>query len=221
MFGEDFLVGTIFRLLALLPALTLHEFCHAYSAYRLGDYTPMAQGRVTLNPLAHLDPIGTLMILFAPIGWAKPVQINPSNFRNPARDVVITSAAGPLANVVQGTFWGLVLRAFVLGGVTNPLALGFLGLLTIINFVLALFNLIPLGPLDGHEILAYFLPARAQLRFRQFNQYGFLILLGIVVLSWLTPINILGLFLILPADLAGYVISGQDVWGLVGQSGIF
>ncbi len=221
MLGEDFLVGTIFRLLALLPALTLHEFCHAYSAYRLGDDTPMAHRRVTLNPLAHLDPIGTLMILFAPIGWAKPVQINPYNFRNPGRDVVITSAAGPLANIVQGTFWGLVLRAFVVGGVTNALALGFLALLTMINFVLALFNLIPLGPLDGHEILAYFLPPRAQIRFRQFNQYGYVVLLGIILLSWLTPVNILAVFLLLPAELAGFVISGQDIWGLVQHSGIF
>jgi len=115
-------VSAIIRLIALLPALTLHEFAHAYAATRAGDPTPAAHGRVTLNPLAHLDPIGTLMILFAPIGWAKPVPINPYNFRHPARDIVRTSAAGPLSNVAQGLFWALVLRglfAFAPGAVVG------------------------------------------------------------------------------------------------------
>ncbi len=219
--GEDFLVGAILRLLALLPALTLHEFSHAYSAHVLGDYTPAAQGRVTLNPLAHLDPIGTLMILFAPIGWAKPVMINPHNFRNPARDIVITSAAGPLSNVVQGIFWGVVLRAFIAAGMENTLVLGLVALMTLINFILALFNLIPLGPLDGHEILAYFLPPRMQLRFRQFNRYGFAILIGLILFSFVTNVPILQLFIFLPAQIAGWAVSGEDLWGLIYQAGIF
>jgi len=187
MFGD--FQGTLLRFLALLPALTLHEFAHAYSSHLLGDPTPQAHGRVTLNPLAHLDPIGTLMILFGPIGWAKPVPIDPTHYRYPSRDIVITSAVGPLSNLVQGVFWGLVYRVVA---AVNPTVLTggslleyFLFMIVTINFALAFFNLIPLGVLDGHHILEYKLPYDDAVKYRRFNhQYGMFILMAVIFLPF-------------------------------------
>lgn len=200
----------ILRLAALLPALTLHEFAHGYSAYLLGDPTPRLEGRLTLNPLAHLDPIGTLMIIFAPIGWAKPVRINPSNFRDPEKGNLITSAAGPAANIVQGTFWALMLRLLITFQPqlfqTVPMAGTLLVLLTLINFVLAFFNLIPLGPLDGHHILEYYLPYDAKMTYYQINQYGFAILIGLIFLD--PYLHIISTFILGPARTLTRFLSG-------------
>ena len=202
--------GIALRFMALLPALTLHEFAHAYSADKLGDPTARHMGRVTLNPLAHLDPIGTLMILFAPIGWARPVPINPHNFRNPAKGMLISSIAGPSSNFVQGMFWGLILRGLVTFApsvlIRAPLLAGFLYWVTLINFVLALFNLLPLGPLDGHHILAYFLSPGARIKYEQFNQYGFVILMCLIFFQRAIPV--LRIFVLVPASLLFALASG-------------
>lgn len=204
------------RLFALLPALTLHEFAHAYSATRCGDPTPAAHGRVTLNPLAHLDPLGTLMILFAPIGWAKPVPINPANFRYPSRDIIITTAVGPLSNLVQGVFWCFVIRVLLLVMSWQPammseqtagLVLGLLWTMAMINFALCIFNLIPLGSLDGHHILEYTLPYDQAVRYRSFNaRYGFFVLIGLIFLGPYAGINLLGAVIFNPSEwLAGFL----------------
>ena len=209
MFNFD-LEMIILRLAALLPALTLHEFAHGYSAHLLGDPTPRLEGRLTLNPLAHLDPIGTLMIIFAPIGWAKPVRINPSNFRDPEKGNLITSAAGPAANILQGTFWALILRLVATLRpqllLNNPMVYKLLLLLTLINFVLAFFNLIPLGPLDGHHILEYYLPYDAKLTYYKINQYGFAILIGLIFLN--RHLHILTVLIFKPARTLTGFLSG-------------
>jgi len=220
------LTGALFRLLALIPALTVHEFCHAYFAMRAGDPTPAAHGRVTLNPLAHLDPIGTICILFAPIGWAKPVPINPANFRHPSRDIVVTSAAGPLSNIAQVVVWALVLRfliavapsaVYTQDGAT--LLAGFLGLMVYLNFILAIFNLIPLGPLDGHHIAEYTLPYRQAMVYRQFNQrYGYMALILGLILLFTTPIGYYLFFL--PASSVGDFLAGENVAALIHSAGI-
>lgn len=192
-----------------MPALTFHEFAHAYSAYRLGDPTPKMQGRISLNPLDHLDPLGTLMILFAPIGWAKPVNINPANFRDPEKGIFISSAMGPLSNLVQGTVWGLILRVTTPALLPpNSLVVTFLVWVTFINFVLALFNLIPLGPLDGQSVLEYFLSPQAKMKFRQINQYAFPILIGIIVASFVLKVPILQYVIIRPAGILAELASG-------------
>jgi len=225
------LVGSLLRFLALLPALTVHEFCHAYSARRAGDPTPEMHGRVTLNPLAHLDPIGTLAILFLPVGWAKPVPINPTNFRHPSRDIIITSAAGPLSNLVQGIVWSLVLRVLIAAspdviyaenGATTVLA-GFLGFMALINFCLCLFNLIPLGPLDGHHIMAYALPYRYGVVYQEFNQrFGMMVLLGIILLGMFVPcLDVLAWCVALPAYLAGRLLAGVDIGAIIHGCGVF
>jgi len=175
----------LFRAIALLVAATVHEFAHAYVADRLGDSTPRSQGRLTLNPLAHLDPLGTLLILLAGFGWAKPVQINPANFRDWRRDSILVAAAGPLANITL---------LFVLGvpyklGLLEP---GFLGLSGVglleemvwINAMLAVFNLIPIPPLDGSKILMGLLPPAQAVSYARLQPYGVLILLLLVM----TPI---------------------------------
>ena len=207
----DWIYIRLIRLLALLPALTFHEFAHAYCAHRCGDPTPAAHGRVTLNPLAHLDPMGTLMILFAPIGWAKPVPINPANFRHPSRDIVLTSAVGPLSNLVQGVAWCMVIRVVhVLGLLEGPL-LDILLLMALINFILCIFNLIPLGPLDGHHILEYTLPYGMAVKYRAFTrQYGMPILFGGIVLSFFLNVPVLNWIVFEPAEFMFSLFSG--VW---------
>ncbi len=215
-------VFIVVKFLALLPALVVHEFAHAYSAYRFGDPTPKMQGRVTLNPLPHLDPIGTLMILFGPIGWAKPVEVNPYNMRDPARHFMISTACGPISNVTQGIAWSLILRAVLTFGPAgiadgNPLV-GFLALCALINFSLAIFNLIPLGVLDGHEILRYHLPYEAQVRYHGFNQrYGMAVLLGLIFLPHLVGVDVLG-YLLLPGWRLAAFIAGTPLWSIIGRA---
>jgi len=213
LFGLDPFMA-LFRLLALIPALVGHEFAHGYSAYLMGDPTPKMQGRLTLNPLAHLDPFGTLMILFGPIGWAKPVLINPYNFRDPAKGMMISTACGPLSNIAQGIVVGLTLRAALLVmPAQGNLLIGYLAFLVLINFVLAFFNLIPLGPLDGHHILEYFLPYHMKQTYRQLNQFGMFILLGLIVLA---P----GVFrfIMIPALLLARLAVGHDILIVLGSA---
>ncbi|MDR7567247.1 MAG: site-2 protease family protein, partial [Armatimonadota bacterium] len=136
---------------ALLVAVTVHEYAHAYTAVRLGDPTPKRLGRLTLNPLAHLDPWGTLLLLLAGFGWAKPVPVNPAYFADPRRGMLMVAAAGPLANLALLGALGALARA---GTVPE---LGWLGELWLrllyVNAVLAVFNLLPVPPLDGSRIL--------------------------------------------------------------------
>jgi Zn-dependent protease len=180
------------RVPVLLLALTLHEFCHAYSAYRLGDPTAYRLGRCTLNPIAHLDPIGALCLLFAPIGWAKPVPVNPLNFRNPGRDDIIVSAAGPVSNLAQAFVFALLLRAATAQVGPIRAALGPYGFTAIwyfcffgisINAGLAVFNLLPLYPLDGFHVWGNLMKGPSRERFMEMAPYGTFIIIALVVLN--------------------------------------
>lgn len=176
---------------ALIVAATIHEFAHAYVADRLGDPTPRSMGRLTLNPLAHLDLLGSLLILVAGFGWAKPVQINPMNFRDWRRDTIMVAAAGPLANITLAFILGFPFKlglADFSGSAASEL------LLTIIqiNAMLAVFNLIPLPPLDGSKILIGLLPPAQAISYARVQPYGVLILL------LLAFTNVLSIFLITP-----------------------
>jgi Zn-dependent protease len=179
MFALDF--STLpYVALALLAAVTVHEFAHAYVADRLGDPTPRAHGRLTLNPLAHLDLIGTVLILLVGFGWAKPVPITPTNFTNWRRDTVIVAAAGPLANVTLLFVLGIpfklgLLPAYGLGA--GPISVLLLTMMQI-NAMLAVFNLIPIPPLDGSKILLGLLPPEQAVAYARVQLYGpFLLLL--------------------------------------------
>jgi Zn-dependent protease len=150
----------------ILLALTFHEYAHAYMAYRYGDDTARQSGRLTLNPLRHLDPLGTIMIFIVHFGWAKPVPVNPNRLRNPKKDMLWISAAGPLANMVLALASGLLIRVLLTIGVTpdRHTAIGLLFFMVImslqINLALAIFNILPIAPLDGSKILFALLPVR-------------------------------------------------------------
>lgn len=172
----------LIRIFALLLAITVHEFAHAFAADRLGDPTPRSQGRLTLNPLAHLDPIGTLLILFAPIGWGKPVQFDPYNLANPRRDAAIISFAGPLSNIALAVVLSLLLHFLFQTGNINELSGAILFQLIVLNVSLAIFNLIPIHPLDGGKILIGLLPDDIASKWDVIlHQYGLYILLMLIL----------------------------------------
>ena len=182
----------------ILLALTFHEFAHAYVANRLGDDTAKRSGRLTMNPLAHLDPLGTIMIFIVHFGWAKPVPVNPYNLRNPKQDMLWISAAGPLSNILLALISGLLLR--FIGSVGMELGnFSIMGILIvmikwslIINLALAIFNILPIAPLDGSKILYGILPARFGKPIQLMERYGPVLLIGILIFSYITKVSILG-----------------------------
>ena len=165
---QGFLLNLVYTLPCIIIALTFHEFSHAFWAVKFGDLTPKYQGRLTLNPLAHLDLFGTLAMIFFRIGWAKPVMINPNNFKNPRRDEIIVSIAGPIMNLTLGfiTFiiYGIASQLVVVTSQVTVLSVIMEMIQTFfyINVMLAIFNLIPIPPLDGSHVLLAFLPYNAQ-----------------------------------------------------------
>ena len=172
----------------VLVSLSVHEAAHAWTADRLGDPTARLLGRVSLNPIVHIDPIGTVLLpLIAAwsslpiIGWAKPVPVNLSRFVHPRRDFMLVAAAGPISNLLQALVAAIALRAFPAGSVGGgmdavSIAGGALFVAVYINVLLALFNLIPVPPLDGGNVLAGLLPDRPASIFVQLRPYGFLVL---------------------------------------------
>lgn len=208
--GGDFrttLAMLLLEIPVVLFSLSFHEFAHGYVAYRCGDSTAKAYGRLTLNPLKHLDPIGAVCMFLTGYGWAKPVPINSRYFKKPRRDILLVAAAGPLSNFVLAIAFALLgalvvvvdhfftfSSAWVLYLFTN------LGVL--LNLSLAIFNLIPLPPLDGSRILTCLLPHRLAARYSQIERYSRYILLGLIALSYLSPTltNILLLPVSFPVD---------------------
>ena len=184
MFFGSSITSMAATLLAVLLAITLHELAHGYVAYCLGDNTAKAAGRLTLNPLAHLDPIGALMMLIAGFGWAKPVPVNPFFFKgNRTTGMMLVSLAGPLVNLVVAYIAYAVYVAGQ-GFYTVPFLNQFLNYCIILNVFLAVFNLIPIPPLDGSKILAGFLPKQTAFKFLStMEQYGFLILMALILLD--------------------------------------
>ena len=201
----------------ILFALTIHEYAHGWVADWLGDPTPRYAGRLSLNPLRHLDPIGTLMIFLVYIGWAKPVPINPFYLRNPKRDMIWISLAGPGANILGGLGCGILLRLMVYMGVGYH-SVGFEMILfgLFINLALAFFNLIPIPPLDGSKILMGLLPQREEVKFEAFQRYGFIILIGLVVLGRVFNFPLLWVILEPFVKYLGWLFSGIDPTAFIG-----
>jgi Zn-dependent protease len=166
---------------ALVTAITVHEFAHAFAADKLGDPTPRLMGRLTVNPLKHMDPFGTLLMLFLNFGWGRPVVFDPYNLKNPRRDTAIISFAGPLSNLLLASVLSIILKIMAGAGIGGLFAI-VAPLFIKFNVTLAIFNLIPVHPLDGGKILVGLLPPHeARVVDRIMTQYGLLILLFILV----------------------------------------
>ncbi|MCE5208802.1 MAG: site-2 protease family protein [Chloroflexi bacterium] len=191
----------ISRIITLMIAFTVHEFSHAWVANAFGDDTPRANGRLSLNPAVHLDLLGTLMLLFAGFGWAKPVPVNPYALkrRSPAA-LMLVSLAGPLSNFVLAVLAAIPLRFGLIPAVYNwpgflPTPYSFLLNFMVINILLMLFNLIPLSPLDGEKVLEYFLPPAGVDFLDRIRPYSPLILLGIVFILPILGFDLFGMIL--------------------------
>lgn len=176
----------LLRIPALLVAITVHEYAHARVAYSFGDPTAKMQGRMSLNPLVHLDPIGTLMMLIAGIGWARPVPVNPYRFRNYRTGMLSVAAAGPLSNFAAA-FIALILLT-ISGSTYGSIGYGLLQWLVLLNIMLGVFNLIPLPPLDGSKVLASLAPDSVLSFYRQIEPLAPFILLALIIFNILPRI---------------------------------
>jgi Zn-dependent protease len=206
------------RLILIAPsfllAITVHEFSHGYIAYRLGDPTARDNGRLTFNPIAHIDLFGLLALLFIGFGWAKPVPVNPYNLANPRRDNIWISLAGPASNFVSAFFLGLLFRAlypffgnFDIGGII--LTMIFLGVW--INLVLTIFNLLPIPPLDGFHILEGLVSYDTYIKLQKYERIGPMILLGLILISFYSGIGIFSIIFNPFLSVFGSLFTGQHV----------
>jgi Zn-dependent protease len=180
----------------LLLSVILHEVAHGYTAFRLGDPTAYYAGRLTLNPLKPIDPFGTvilpLLLILArfpyPVGWAKPVPVNPSLLRDPRRGMMVVGAAGPLSNVSLALVAALILRTFPVS--RTPLLFDLLSIACYLNILLSVFNLVPVPPLDGSRVVAGLLPPGLKMAYEKITPYGFLIVIGLFYLGLLEKVII-------------------------------
>lgn len=168
-------------LVALIVSITVHEFAHAWAADKLGDPTPRSQGRVTLDPRSHLDPVGTLLIVIAGFGWGKPVMFDPYNLKNPTRDGALIALAGPTSNLILAVALAILVRVPGFEA-TLPLLVPFAVTAIYFNVMLAIFNLVPVHPLDGSKIITAILPKQMALEYEEFMyRYGTLVLIALIV----------------------------------------
>jgi Zn-dependent protease len=207
--------------------LSIHEYAHGKVAQLQGDNTAGDFGRLTLNPLAHIDPIGTILVPLVLLvssggrigfGWARPVPVNPNNFRSPRQGVLLVSFAGPAANLGLALMAGLLLRGVGVGP-ADGLMLSFwliLRSIVFINLFLAFFNLIPIPPLDGSGILSAILPLEYARKYDSVGRYGPVLLIGLIAIGWIGGVSIIGLIAGIPASFLYFFITGQPYF-ITGQ----
>ena len=190
---------------SVVIALVLHELAHGFMSYKLGDPTPKAQGRLTLNPLAHLDPIGTICLFLFHVGWAKPVSINYDYYKNKKLGTALVSLAGPCMNFIVALLSALILKLCFAFNI--PQLVGFFSILMSLNIGLGVFNLIPLPPLDGSKVLAVILPSDVYDKYMAIEQYSMFILFALLLTGVLDPILTRGIMFItnLLFNLVGFV----------------
>lgn len=214
-------MNILFEFLIIAPpiliALTFHEFSHAYVAYRLGDPTAKQLGRLSLNPLVHLDLLGTAMLFIVHIGWAKPVPVNPLYFKNPKQDMLWVSLAGPGSNLLLAFIFGLMCRMMGIESLRS-LQPGFTGVFqfmvafgVIINIVLAFFNFLPIPPLDGSKILMGLVPQEYERQLVPYLRYGPTILIALIAFGYLTKVSILWMIINPFVKFFSYLFAGADL----------
>ena len=187
----------------ILFSLTIHEYAHALAAYRLGDDTAKRQGRLSLNPLVHLDLLGTLLLFIVHFGWAKPVPVDPRNFRNPKKDMLLVALAGPVSNILTAIAAAVILKAVFENFAAIPpgsgvdVAVRMLVWFIYIGIVLAVFNMIPIPPLDGSRVLYGLLPDSLAYRYARFETYGIFILFAFFLFGG----KFLGYFIFVPVGI--------------------
>jgi Zn-dependent protease len=188
-FDLQSLISLLISVVSALLCITLHEMSHGFAALKLGDPTAKNQGRLTLNPIEHIDPIGLLMMIVARVGWAKPVPIDSRYFKHPKRDIAITAIAGPLCNFVL-TYAALLLASLAyhlwylsVGGMAALYVIYFLVRVAVLSVGLCLFNLIPISPLDGSKVLFALLPKRVYFKILKYERFGMILLLILVFLG--------------------------------------
>jgi Zn-dependent protease len=177
------LISTIIQVLSVLIASTVHEFSHAFVADKLGDHTPRMEGRLTLNPISHIDPIGAISLFLFHFGWSKPVPINPNNFEKPIIGTALVSIAGPASNII------MALLSVGIAKIINVNFVIYLFPFIIINFALAFFNLLPIAPLDGFKIISALLPFNLRIKWEELERYGMIILILFVLP--ISPLNVI------------------------------
>jgi Zn-dependent protease len=202
--------------IAFVVAITVHEFCHAWVASQLGDRTAESQGRLTLDPRAHLDPLGTLMIYLAGFGWGKPVPVNPWGLRNgPKEGMALVSLAGPASNLAMAALLAVPVRLDVFSKATLyggsslfPSLSLIIGMTIYINVVLAVFNMLPIAPLDGFKVAVGVLPEPWSMQLARHERNGPVLLIGLILLDYILPFSILGTIMGLPISLLFHLIVG-------------
>jgi Zn-dependent protease len=198
----------------MLLALTVHEWAHAYTAWRLGDPTARALGRMTLNPLAHLDLFGTLAMVLIGFGWARPVPVDPRYLASPRRDMMWIAAAGPASNLVQATLFGALFRFLGTSSAATVLPEVFGHMIVygvFINCALAVFNLLPVPPLDGSKILYGLFPGITEVELFRLERYGPMVLMGLILLGALTGFSLLWLVIGPPVQFLISLFSGMTI----------
>ncbi|MGN1400472.1 MAG: site-2 protease family protein [Bacillus sp. (in: firmicutes)] len=201
--------------ISVVLAFTVHEFAHAYVAYKFGDHTAKNQGRLTLNPIHHIDPIGMILILLAGFGWARPVPVNRYFFKHPRLAGILVSFAGPLSNFVLAicayfVLYGMASLGF--GPAMPGFLVTFLEMFIYYNVLLFIFNLIPLPPLDGYRIIEDLAPVHVRAKMTQYEQYGTLIFLILVLVP---PLGAVTIYPILNTLIPGIIIGLHDLFNIV------
>lgn len=202
---EESIAKWIIKIPVLLFSITIHEYAHGRAALAFGDPTAKSMGRLSLNPLPHIDPFGAICLFLFNFGWAKPVPVNPGYFKNIRRDTIIMALSGPLANFAVALLAGLLLRFFRFPWEIYQLTLFYL---LIMNLGLGLFNLLPIPPLDGSHVLENALPYRAAMKYRAFARYGPIVLLTIIMLDNFAHTGIISRILLGPMLYLAHLFSG-------------
>jgi len=208
----DELNNALMFLPAALICLTIHELAHGYTAYKLGDTTAKDMGRLTLNPIKHIDPIGLLMILVLRFGWAKPVPVDMRNFKNPKLGMAVTALAGPLSNLLLAIVFFLLFGLFstvLTGSAVGEIIARIVFNTIFLSIVLAVFNMLPIPPLDGSKVLFSVLPEKAYYKLMKYERFGIIALLVIFALQMVFGISILGQIIWYPANV---IFSGLSVF---------